>query len=156
MAARLLWEGTDSNSQWYWCVVICSLWILVLCGMHAVDGIYVGVWISIIAERLNVRQLILHRISPRRLYVRVCVCVTLQECMRLQQYPQQLYTCHTPSQVPAYMQHACTYSHQCSNRMNSDNRVRCLATLRKRKQREKDYSDWLKDFVNFNFGRRLC
>ena len=51
------------------------------------------------------------------------------------------YACHTPGQVPACMQRVCTYGHRCCNSMNRDDRVRRLATLRKRKQ-------------SFNFGRR--
>ena len=60
--------------------------------------------------------------------------------------------CHIPGQVPAYMQRACTYSYWCNNKMNSDNRVRHLATLRKGGRGRRKTTVIKKDSVNFNFG----
>ena len=93
------------------------------------------------------RQLILHRISPSiYMYMFVCVCVSVSHFrnainMCYSAMCNSSYVRHTPSQVSAYMQRVCTYGHRCSNRMNSDDSVRHLTTLRKRKQREKDCSD---------------
>ena len=106
------------------------------------------------AERLSASQLILCRISPG-VCMFVCVyvsCLRNAINMRLQCYEAQqlLHTPHTPGEVSAYMPRACSYGHRCSNRMNNDDRVRHLATLR---QREKDCSD-SKGSMNFNFGRR--
>ena len=60
------------------------------------------------------------------------------------------YARHTPGQVSACMHRTCTYGHRCCNSMNNDDRVRCLAILRKKKQRKKD---WI-DSKRFKFGRR--
>ena len=68
----------------------------------------------------------------------VCVCVWIQEC---NQHAATALICTRGLHA------SCTYGHQCCNSMNSDDRVRCLATLRKRKQ--KDCSD----SKSFNFGR---
>ena len=78
----------------------------------------------------------------------VCVRVTLQE-YNLQHYVQQLLCTPQPGQMPElpdiYMQRS---AHRCSNRMNSHNRVRRLATLRKRKQREKIKKDPMNFTIN--------
>ena len=80
----------------------------------------------------------------------VCVCdasAMQSTCGYSAMQCNSSYARHTPGQVSACMQHACTYGHRCCNSMNSNDRVRRLATFRKRKQREKDCSD----SKSFNF-----
>ena len=86
----------------------------------------------------------------------VCLCVCVRHTSEMQSKcsynamrRNSSYTRHTLGQVSACMQRMCTYGHRCCNNMNSDDRVRRIATLRKRKQREKDYSD----SKSFNFAR---
>ena len=104
--------------------------------------------ISIVAERLSARQLILHRISPS-----VCMCVRPSRFrnainMRLQLYAAQQLL-RTPHIWIGVCMHA-TRVHIRPPMWNSDDRVRRLATLRKRKQRVKDCSD----SKSLNFGKR--
>ena len=109
----------------------------------------------LVVERFSTRQLILHRISPS---VCLCPCHTsgMQSTPSYSIMLNSSYACHTPGQVPAYMQCTCTFGHWCSNRMNSDDRVRLDVLLPLGKgSRGRKTVVILKGSMNFNFGRRL-
>ena len=84
------------------------------------------------------RQLIYVESHPASVCSCVCASGIQSTCGYSAMQRNSSYTRHTLGQVSAYMQHACTYGHRCCNSINSDDRVRHLATLKKRKQREKD------------------